>query len=188
VLAAFVGQALVIVPAQRLRVAAGAPAWAPTGDAVRAYLGGIDEEIATALTDRGVAKGWVLPAQVARSARRNPTMSSDPYGLAVEALLPTSKPTKDGEVLDPLRSQLRAITALTEARYVLVPAELRFERESAATAAEGGHAVLHLAIVDTRMARVVWTGDVASDAATSLSPVLAASLADRVANLAAPAP
>ena len=67
---------------------------------------------------------------------------------------------------------------------VLVPVELRFERVAGDTSA--ARVVLHLALVDTRLARVRWSGDVVGDAASSLSPSLLASVADRVANLAAP--
>jgi len=187
-LAAFVDKPLVIVPAQRARVSVGGPAWAPTGDGARTWLASLDDEIAAALADRGVTRGWVLPAQVERTARRNPTFASDPHALAVEPILPTAK-AFDFELPDPLRSQLRAITALTEgARYVLVPVEARFERATPSGPADSGRAVLRLAIVDTRLARLAWVGEVAGDAASSLSPAIAASLADRVANLAAPPP
>jgi hypothetical protein len=187
-LAAFVGKPLVIVPAQRTRAAAGGPAWAPTGDGARAWLASLDDEIAAALADRGVTRGWVLPAQVERTARRNPTFASDPHTLAVEPILPAAKAI-DFELPDPLRSQLRAITALTEgARYVFVPVEARFERAAPSGPADSGRAVLRLAIVDTRLARLAWVGELAGDAASSLSPAIAASLADRVANLAAPPP
>ena len=185
VLATFVGQPLVIVPTQRLQLANGAPAWAPQPAGARGYLAALDDEIVAALRDRGVVGHWVLPEQVVRSARRNPTFASDPHALSVEPLLPRARSGgAASEIADPLRSQLRAITALSEdARFVLVPVELRFERAPADPAA--GRAVLHLALVDTRLAQVRWTGDVASDDASSLSPAVAASLADRVATLAA---
>ena len=185
VLATFVGQPLVIVPTQRLQLANGAPSWAPQPADARGYLAALDDEIVAALRDRGVVGHWVLPEQVVRSARRNPTFASDPHALSVEPLLPRARSGgAASEIADPLRSQLRAITALSEdARFVLVPVELRFERAPAGPAA--GRAVLHLALVDTRLAQVRWTGDVASDDASSLSPAVAASLADRVATLAA---
>jgi len=204
VLSGFVGQPLVVVPTQQLRVVVGAPAWAPAGPDARAYLAALDDEIAAALRDRGVAGRWVLAEQVVRSARRNPTLASDPHALSIDPLLPRGQSADRGggagagtELRDPLSSQLRAITALSEdARYVLVPVELRFERApatggagaAAPTAPSGpaGRAVLHLALVDTRAAQVRWAGDVASDEASSLSPAVAASLADRVANLAGP--
>lgn len=185
VLATFVGQPLVIVPTQQLQLAVGAPAWAPQPADARGYLAALDDEIVAALRDRGVVGHWVLPEQVVRSARRNPTFASDPHTLSVEPLLPRGRSGgAASEIADPLRSQLRAITALSEdARFVLVPVVLRFERAPADSAA--GRAVLHLALVDTRLAQVRWTGDVASDDASSLSPAVVASLADRVATLAA---
>ncbi|HET7456279.1 MAG TPA: hypothetical protein VFJ74_01410 [Gemmatimonadaceae bacterium] len=184
VLASFVGRPLVVAPTQRLRVAADAPPWAPAASDTRDYLAALDDEITSALTDRGVAGGWQLAEQVARSARRNPTFATDAHALAIDQLLPSARAAAV-DLRDPLRSQLRAMTALSEARDVLVPVELRFERVAGDPSA--ARAVLHLALVDTRLARVRWSGDVAGDAATSLSAALLASVADRVANLAAPA-
>jgi hypothetical protein len=52
----------------------------------------------------------------------------------------------DGAVPDPLASQLRTVVALNDARYALVPAELRVSRDRAGTA----RLVLRLALVDAR--------------------------------------
>jgi hypothetical protein len=82
---------------------------------------------------------------------------------------------------EPLATQLRAVVALNDARYAILPVEVRFER-----AGEGaGRAVLHVALIDARRSEVVWLTDVASDAAATLSPALAASLGAHFADLVA---
>lgn len=196
-LATLAGERIVVAPAQRVRDA-GALGWMAEVRSPRDYLASLDDEIAYALDDRGVGRGWVMPKDVARSARRNPTFAADPYALGVAPLLPSARRPRGGEPLaEPLASQLRAIVALGDARYVLVPVELRFERVPARASSAGstaptapagapGRAVLHLALVDARASQVRWAGDVASDTASRFSPALAAGVAGRVADLVAP--
>jgi hypothetical protein len=154
----------------------------------REYLATLDAEIAAALAERGVGTGWVMPADIVRSARRNPTYSTDPYALTVAVLEPGHKaPARDAPLSEPLASQLRTITALGDARYVLVPVELRFERLSGAGVdTTAGHAVLRLALVDARASQVRWLGDVPSDPSSAFSPALAAGVASRLADMIAP--
>lgn len=189
-LAAFAAQRIVVVPAQRLR-AGDSLGWAARAGEPAASLRRLDDEIAFALGDRGLARRWMMASDAARALRRNPTFEVDPFALDVTQFLVRTRKSSD-EVVGPVASQLRAIAALGEARYVLVPAELRFEPAPASAAAGAvpvagaGRAMLLAVIVDTRLARIVWRGDVASDELTSPSPALAASLASRLADLFAP--
>ena len=65
---------------------------------------------------------------------------------------------------DPLASQLRTMIALHEsARYVLLPVELRFEREAAGRS----YAMLRVVVVDARAAEARWVGEVRGDAAAN---------------------
>lgn len=183
-LAMLAGQRIVVVPVQRLREV-GTLGWATEAGPPRTFLGRIDDAIAAALAERGLASSWVMPADVVRSARRSPSYATDPYALAVSPLDPSRRaPPRDTPLAEPLASQLRTITALGDARYVLVPVELRFEP----TGVEGrvGHAVLHVALVDARASQLRWAGDVAGDTASRFSPALAASVAGRFADLFAP--
>src|SRR5438552_9746231 len=106
----------------------------------------MDDNIAAALAERGLTRGWVLPADLATSYRRNPTYASDPYALAEEPLRSSSF-AAGKRLAEPLASQLRTMIALHEnATVVLVPVELRFEPADAATA----RASLRLALIDPR--------------------------------------
>jgi hypothetical protein len=181
-LAPFTGQRVAVLPAQRLRPADSA-AWGAQVPATRAYLGVVDSALAATLGERGLSGAWALPADVIRSAKRNVTYAADPYALAVNPLLPSRRPASTPDVPDPLATQLRTLVALNDARYALVPVELRFERQGGPTGA--GRAVLRVAMLDARSARIAWAGDVASDTASALTPALAASAATHFADLIA---
>jgi len=181
-LAAFAAQRVAVFPAQRIRQADSA-AWGARLAEPRAYLRVLDSAFAAALADRGLAGVWALPADVIGSARRNATYAADPHALAVNALLPSRRVSSPPELAEPLSTQLRTLVALNDARYALVPVELRFERQGGPAGA--GRAVLRVALLDARSAQVAWAGDVASDTAAALSPALAGSAAVRAADLVA---
>jgi hypothetical protein len=96
-----------------------------------------------------------------------------------------------GELGEPLASQLRNLAAMHDARFVLAPVELRFERaaaggqQPAAASGEAGTAVLRVSLIDVRLAKAVWSGDVRSDVATALTPAVAASVAGHFVDLIA---
>jgi hypothetical protein len=175
-LAAFAAQRVAVAPAQRLRLADSA-AWGAQVASPRDYLGALDSAFSAALAERGMGSAWALPADVERAARRNAAYAADPHALAVGALVPRRTPPPV-DLTEPLASQLRTLVALADARYAFVPVELRFEKGAGA-----GRAVVHVALLDARAAQVTWSGDVAGDTASTLSPALAASAAVRLADL-----
>ncbi|HEX6047636.1 MAG TPA: hypothetical protein VFZ21_00145 [Gemmatimonadaceae bacterium] len=174
-LAPLVSQPLIVLPVQTLRGAV--PAWSEELRDARAYLATLDDEIAFAIRERGLRAKWAFPPDLARAAKRNPTYASDPYAIAIEALAPVEKDT-DRLIGEPLAGQLRALAAISGARYAFVPVELRLTPDSV-----GGVASLRVMVVDTRLARLTWKGDVAGEHARTFSPAIAAGLAGRVADL-----
>lgn len=185
-LAVFAAKRVVVVPVQRLR--AGSLEWSARTGEPAPSLRRLDDEITFALAERGLGRLWMMPGEAARALRRNPTFDIDPLALDVGQFLVRPGRTSE-DVTGPAAFQLRAIAALGEARYVLVPTELRFERAAPAVptgveALDGaGRALLRAVLVDTRLAQVLWRGEVASDVLTSPSPAIAASLASRLADL-----
>lgn len=181
-LSSLAAQRLVVLPVQYLREG-DSLGWSTAAGSPREYLRTVDSEITFAVKERGVEGMWVFPEQVARSARRNAGYSADPYSLAAQSLRPGVR-RKQEMLREPLATQLRSIVAFTEARYALLPVELRFEKGTVGDSA-AGRAVLHLVLVDARRSRPVWAIEVVSEPATGFSPALAASLAEHLADLIA---
>ncbi len=178
-LAGLAGQQVIVLPTHYLRPG-DSLGWAAAAERPRQLLRDVDDELAFALEERGFRTKWVLPDQLARSAQRNAPHSPDPYALAAEALRPMARRPSDGRLTEPLASQVRALVALHGGRYALFPVELRFEKIG-----EGGRAVLHVLLLDARLSRIAWGGDIRGDTASTFGRGLIASAANNLADLIA---
>lgn len=177
-LSALAASGAIVTPTYALRVASDL-GWSPV--TARDVLRSMDEDIAAALAARGLTRGWVMPADLALSYKRNPTYASDPYALAEEPLRASSF-IAGSRLAEPLASQLRTMIALHEnSRAVLMPVELRLDRGEAASGR--ARATLRLALVDPRFSEARWVGDVRSDTTGSDVHVFTKALATRVADL-----
>ena len=173
-LAPFVAQRIIVLPVQLLRADTGAFVDAAKWGAFRKEL---DDSIGSAIAERGLGKKWAYAADVVRSARRNAAYTSDPYALGAQPM--RGVPIKAGEKIPELfGSNLRALIALGDTRYALLPIEVVFQKDGKLQ-----RAALRLALVDGRGGLFVWLGNVASDPAASLTPAMISSLAARVADL-----
>jgi len=106
-----------------------------------------DSLLEEALTGRAPEVTWVGPVELRRVARRAAGLATDPDHLGHAILRsPLIK-----VVPDPLRSQIRTLVALTDARYVLAPAAEAFWKDSAGVKVE-----LHLVLLDARTGLVGW--------------------------------
>ena len=150
---------------------------------VRAAL---DADILAALEERGIRKGWLLPADLSASYKRNTTYATDPYGLAEEPLRSPSL-TIETRLAEPLASQVRTLVALhDDVRLVLVPVEMRIEPTTpgAAGGAPGtGRGVLRVVLLDARMSNVKWIGEITSESVAAFGPVIMASIASKLADV-----
>lgn len=137
----------------------------------------LDSAIATALYERAVSRQWFMPADLIRSYERNRSYATDPYALTT-TMLRAANFQATSRYGEPLSSQLRTMIALHEsARMVLIPVELRFEKERTA-----GRAILRAVLLDARAADARWVGEVRGD--TSSVPTRALeSVAGRFADL-----
>jgi hypothetical protein len=178
-LSGLAAQQVAVLPTYSIRVVPGLQ-WAigRPEDAKRA----MDAELLSAMEERGLRKAWLFPEELAASYRRNSSYASDPYALAEE---PLRSPNLNGEtrIPQPLASQIRTLVALhQDARLVLAPVELRFEKAGATT----GRGILKVVFLDARMANVFWTGEFSSDTTSAFGPVIAATIASRLAAAVAP--
>jgi hypothetical protein len=176
-LAGLAGQQVIVLPTHYLRPG-DSLGWAAAVERPRQLLSEVDDEIVFALAERGFRTRWVFPEQLIRSAQRNAAHSPDPRALAAEGLRPLARRRSDGGLGEPLASQVRALVALHGARYALFPVELRFEKSG-----DTGRAVLHVVLLDARLSRVTWGGDVKGDTASKYSRGLIASAANNLADL-----
>ncbi|HEY7235970.1 MAG TPA: hypothetical protein VH539_17565 [Gemmatimonadaceae bacterium] len=146
----------------------------------RDIMRALDDDIDSTLTARGLKAGWVFATGLAVSYKRNPTYAPDPYALAEEPLRAPSF-IAGSRLTEPLASQLRTMIALHEnARVVLAPIELRFDRSDIPNATR---AALRLAVIDPRFSEARWVGEVKTDTASADPRVLTASLARAIADL-----
>lgn len=180
-LAGLAGQQVIVIPTHYLRPG-DSLGWAAAVERPRALLAELDAEIAFALGERGFRTKWVFPDQLVRSAQRNAAHSPDPRALAAEGLRPLARRRSDGQLGEPLATQVRSLVALHGARYALFPVELRFEKIGGA-----GRAVVHVLLLDARLSRATWGGDVRGDTASAFGPGIIASVANSLADqVAAP--
>lgn len=175
-------------------------AWPGGARSLDDALKDVDAELAFAFGYRRAADDWAMPSDIVSRAARNPSLHVEPRQLAYRGLI---KPAKSFQLYEPLQSQLRAIGALFNTRYCVVPVSLWYEslpadtaggRAAAATTSpdsgsagtERGRAVMLLAVVDVRRSVIIWHGRVEGDPAPPGSSALVASLAERLANQLAP--
>jgi hypothetical protein len=174
-------QTILVLPVQYLTFADSLN-WSAQIPSIPAYLHTLDDELTFAFGERGLKKRWVFADGIARSMKRNPLIGIDPYALDAAQVRIDSKPD-DWQLHDPLASQLRSLIALSDARYVLLPVELRL------TSVHGqGQAKLHVVLIDARQAQLQWAGDIFGAPMPHFTPAVAADIASRFADLVAPPP
>lgn len=162
-----------VVPVQFYKSDTGGFAGQPSA-AMRAAF---DSLLSEQLEEHGLKGMWATPADVQRSAKRNAMYTADPRNLGAYPVRNGVSPQKP-IVVDPLASNLRRVVALHDARYLLMPVELRAEGGK-----DGGYLAVRLLLVDARLNSVLWQVDLPSERAATYSPALLLQLATRVADL-----
>jgi hypothetical protein len=169
---------LALVAAQRVVVT---PVQRVVGDATLGFdASALDAELGFALGERGLGSRWTAADAARRMARQNPTFTGDPgavdFGVA--------RPEAGDDLQEPAASQLRALAALADARYVVVPGEVRADSTGGAA-----RAVLRVTLVDTRRQQVLWTGETEGVPLAAVpAPARAARVAARFVDLIAAPP
>ena len=121
----------------------------------RTTLNRADSILGTLLGARAPEVSWVMPEELRRAARRAAGLAADPDRLGTAIL----RNEQMIDVPDPLRSQLRTLAALGGARFVVMPAALVFKRSTPLPPTPplgSATAELSIALVDVRLAKVVW--------------------------------
>jgi hypothetical protein len=145
-LAPMAGQNVPVLPVTLLVADAPTDEFLPADRVAR--LAWADSVVGETLVERGPEVTWVLPEALRRVARRAPGTVTDPDRMG-QALLRAEQMDR---VPDPLRSHLRGLSAMTDARLILVPAAIRLQPDSTG----GVRAELVLVLTDTRNGGIVW--------------------------------
>jgi hypothetical protein len=174
-LAAMAARPVLVLPVQYVAFS-DSLGWRRQGLVADRILATLDDSIAVALGDRGLAS-WTFAPAITASARRNAGMTADPHALAAEGLRRLVK-AGDDPLSEPLASQIRSLVALREGRYAILPVILRLENLGA-----GARASLLLYLIDSRTARIAWSGEIAGTATRSLTPAIAGEIAERFADM-----
>lgn len=166
-LAQFAAERVAVTPVQFWR--ADSAGWSASADGA-SLRADVDSAIARVFRERGMGSRWAFAGDVLRSARRNPTLRSDPTALGAGRWR-TTPPAADEQLPALLGDNLRAVSALGDTRYALIPVELR---------GVSGLATLRVVLVDTRRRVALWYADLAVEGPSAVAEALAQRLADLV--------
>jgi hypothetical protein len=172
-------KSVLVLPAQYVSFA-DTLGWSAAMPSTDAYLAAVDSALTAAFRERGL-QSWRYAEYVTHLAKRNEGFVANPHGVAAITLREGRRAPREG-LGEPLASQLRSLIALSDARVVLIPVELR----SINTGGQGQLA-LRIAIIDARGSKVLWLHDIVGAPASAWSPALLTDLADRVGELIVPA-
>jgi hypothetical protein len=132
-----------------------------------AQLAWVDSVLGEALQTRGPEAKWMLPAELRRIARRAPGVVTDPDQMGQA----TMRFGGFKKVPDPLFGNLRSLSALTDSRFVMIPAAFRFVQTAGGVRVEAT-----LVLVDARSGDIPWRSTPVATAPTAAA-ALAATIA-----------
>ena len=176
----FAAVRLIVLPTQSLQTG-DAMGWASRSGGWT-FMAAIDSALEASVRDRGLAS-WILPSDLARTARRNPMYATNPAEIRAGDAVRYLERQRESEIPEPVASQLRTLIGFHDARHALVPVEIRFEPGASAGT---GHAILRVAVLDVRGSRLVFIGDIVGPDAAEFSPTIASDLARRFVDLVVP--
>jgi hypothetical protein len=175
----FAAMPLIVLPTQRVVDALG---WGAKAGVPRVLLASIDSSLEAVVREKGITS-WVMASALARTARRNPTYATNPADIRAGDAVRFLERQRDENIPEPVASQLRTLAGFHDARYALIPVEVRFE---AGSATGTGRAIIRMAVLDVRGSRLVFIGDIAGSDAPDYTPTLGAAVARRFADLVVP--
>lgn len=156
------GQSVAVLPITMVIAEPGLAAGAaPSGH--QALIAWADSLVSEAFTSRGPDIRWKLPPELRRVAKRGAGYVPEPDFMG-QSILRTW-----GIVVvpDPLRGNLRRLSAIVGDRLVMVPASIILRP----LPNDSARAELSAAMVDTRLGRVIWRTFISADGATPAGAV-----------------
>lgn len=117
----------------------------------------LDQEITDSFKKRGVRSNWVFPQELIASATRNAGLAGNPLSLPVAGIRRIK--VGDTPLSEPLATDIRNLVSLTNARYAMMPLEIKLNISGVQRTA-----AMRVLLIDARTARVVWAGDIETKA------------------------
>jgi hypothetical protein len=170
---------MIVLPPQR---SADVIDWGPKAGEPRVLFALFDSSLATAVREKGLTS-WVLAGDLARTARRNPMYATNPADIRAGDAVRYLERQRDQDIPEPVAGQLRTLAGFHDARYALVPVEIRF---ASGNVTGTGRVVLRMAVLDVRGSRLVFLGDIAGADAPDYSAGLIAAVTRRFTDLVVP--
>lgn len=177
-LSAFASTRMIVLPVQSVQ-RDDSLGWVAGIGNPRGLLATTDSALEAAFRDRGLTPTWALPTDLERIAGRNPGYAAAPATIRAGDAVRVMERRRGGEIPEPAGSQLRTLAGFHDARYAMVPVDLRFQP----TVAGRGQPVLRVAVLDVRASRLVWMSEIAGGDAPAYSPELLGELATHFADL-----
>jgi hypothetical protein len=175
----FAATRLIVMPPQRANDAIG---WGAKAGEPRIVYALFDSALAIAVQEKRLT-AWVISSELGRTARRNPTYATNPADIRAGDAVRLLERQRDANIPEPVAGQLRTLAGFHDARYALIPSEIRFETGAAPNT---GRVSVRMAVLDLRGSRLVFIGDITGADAPDYSPALVVALARRFTDLVAP--
>lgn len=176
-LTGYAGRAVLVLPVQQVSEIPGVTS--SRSAAAIAFRETMDYEIRFAFGDSPPPR-WTFAPAIIQSSKRNIGVSADPLNLSIESLT-ERLPEPEESISETLRTQIRQIVALTDARYVLLPVSVRTMNFGQTGTRR---ATMRVVLIDARLAQVRWAEDISTEPAPILNRSVAAALASRLAVMA----
>ena len=114
----------------------------------KAQIEKADSLLGALLQERSPEVNWALPPKLRRAAEQAPGLLTNPDQMATSLL----RGPEQTQIPDPLRSQMRQLNGVANARYALIPASLFFVKAKSGQ----GRAELTLVMADVRTGLIGW--------------------------------
>jgi hypothetical protein len=174
-MAAWATRPVAVYPLQRVAPADSA-GWAAAIPDVSAALQAFDDELRFAFGQRRGLSEWKQVPDLERAARRAVPFAPALRDLPVDGLV-AKLDERLRSVPGGLAESIRKISGLTDVRWALVPAQVKF-----VPAPGGQRAVVRVLLVDARTGEIGYAADVLGEVSPTWAPVVLASAAQRVAD------
>lgn len=174
------GKTVAVLPVQYVRQVDGG--WPGSAAGARDAARAADAEITFALEAQGGRATWVTPDMLVAALEQQPTIQGvNPYLMSADELRREGKGLRNFR--DPLFGEVRKITVLVDARYVLWPLEVMDVKEEDG---EGRRLAIRTFLLDSRSGTVLDYVLIVGDSQPPASPGALAAVAQRFAAVVSP--